>query len=299
MLSAYEWSLDRVLRLQVDHADGDAVAPSPARSGSTSWCRRASSRPKTPATSSASPRRNTDIVVPGAWSSCSARSPISCARIRRSPTSIPRSAPAAPIPSATAAACWSRSSRATSAASCRPVIWRGCGKNANIVAGIADLLPADPEHQSRRQAGRRASISTRCNPTTPTRCIGWRRKCATRSPSSRRCATSPPTSTSRIRRSPSRSTARKRRSTASPSIRSARSSTTPSASRQVATIYTPANDYQVILETKPEFQTEPERPGARLSQDHQRHRGAAVGGHAFRAARSGRCRSTTRASSRR
>ena len=30
-------------------------------------------------------------------------------------------------------------------------------------------------------------------------------------------------------------------------------------SRQVATIYTPANDYQVILESKPEFQTEPER----------------------------------------
>ena len=29
-------------------------------------------------------------------------------------------------------------------------------------------------------------------------------------------------------------------------------------SRQVATIYTPANDYQVILETKPEFQQSPD-----------------------------------------
>ena len=29
--------------------------------------------------------------------------------------------------------------------------------------------------------------------------------------------------------------------------------------RQVATIYTPANDYQVILETEPEFQQQPER----------------------------------------
>ena len=27
--------------------------------------------------------------------------------------------------------------------------------------------------------------------------------------------------------------------------------------RQVATIYTPSNDYQVILESKPEFQTDP------------------------------------------
>ena len=27
--------------------------------------------------------------------------------------------------------------------------------------------------------------------------------------------------------------------------------------RQVATIYTPSNDYQVILETKPEFRTDP------------------------------------------
>ena len=32
-------------------------------------------------------------------------------------------------------------------------------------------------------------------------------------------------------------------------------------SRQVATIYTPANDYQVILETKPEFQTSPDDLG--------------------------------------
>ena len=38
-------------------------------------------------------------------------------------------------------------------------------------------------------------------------------------------------------------------------------------SRQVATIYTPANDYQVILESMPEFQTDPSRAVARSSQD--------------------------------
>ena len=40
-------------------------------------------------------------------------------------------------------------------------------------------------------------------------------------------------------------------------------------SRQVATIYTPANDYQVILETKPEFQQSPNDLDKRLSQDHR------------------------------
>ncbi len=75
----------------------------------------------------------------------------------------------------------------------------------------------------------RASINTRCSPTTPKRCIASRPNCATRSPSFRACSTSPPISTSRIRRSRSRSTAKSRWSTASPSTRCARSSTTPSA----------------------------------------------------------------------
>ena len=49
-LSAYEWTLDRVLRLQVDHAGGHVRDASSARSGSISSSRRASSRPKIPAT---------------------------------------------------------------------------------------------------------------------------------------------------------------------------------------------------------------------------------------------------------
>ena len=47
---------------------------------------------------------------------------------------------------------------------------------------------------------RRASTSTCCRAAIPSRCIGLRRKCATRSRSCRACSTSPPTSTSRTRR---------------------------------------------------------------------------------------------------
>ena len=53
--------------------------------------------------------------------------------------------------------------------------------------------------------------------------------------------------------------------------------------RQVATIYTPANDYQVILETLAGIPQRAERSRPALSQDHERHDGAAVGGDAFRA----------------
>ena len=98
-------------------------------------------------------------------------------------------------------------------------------------------------------------------------------------------------------------------------------------SRQVATIFTPSNDYQVILESLPEFQADPSQPVQDLPQDqrehHRRRRDAggrrarrarrrcrrrrhavravdpALRGHPHRARRSVRCRSTTRASSRR
>ena len=43
-------------------------------------------------------------------------------------------------------------------------------------------------------------------------------------------------------------------------------------SRQVATIYTPANDYQVILETHAGVPEQPERSQQHLSQDDERHR---------------------------
>ena len=46
------------------------------------------------------------------------------------------------------------------------------------------LLPDDPEHQSSAAASPRASTSTRCNRARPRRSISSRRRCATRSPRS-------------------------------------------------------------------------------------------------------------------
>ena len=54
-------------------------------------------------------------------------------------------------------------------------------------------------------------------------------------------------------------------------------------SRQVATIYTPANNYQVILETKPEFQSSPNDLDKVYLKTLGRHGGAVVGGDALRA----------------
>ena len=91
--------------------------------------------------------------------------------------------------------------------------------------------------------------------------------------------------------------------------------------RQVATIYTPSNDYQVILETKPEFR--PTRQPVEHLREDQRRGAVSAAGSAARpgggvtgngipsgqsiplsavtkpVTRSGRCWSTTRASSRR
>ena len=70
--------------------------------------------------------------------------------------------------------------------------------------------------------------------------------------------------------------------------------------RQVATIYTPSNDYQVILETKPEFRTDPSSLVEDLRQDQRSRRrsargtgGAGLGHHRQRQCRPGsrsRCR---------
>ena len=70
-------------------------------------------------------------------------------------------------------------------------------------------------------------------------------------------------------------------------------------SRQVATIYTPSNDYQVILETLPKFQEDP----AYLSKLRIKTASGQIGAARCRlrswCRRSGRCWSITRASSRR
>ena len=95
--------------------------------------------------------------------------------------------------SATAAACWWHSSRATNATACRRSS-RGCGRTRTS-------FPACRFSSSRSRTSiwaggsTRASISTRCSPTTPTTSIASRRSCATRSRKFRGCSMSRPTST--------------------------------------------------------------------------------------------------------
>ena len=78
----------------------------------------------------------------------------------------------------------------------------------------------------------------------------------------RNCATSRPTCRSPTRSSPSTSTATRRARSASPTTRSAACSTFAFGTRQVATIFTANNQYQVIVEVEPKFQREASRPFA-------------------------------------
>ena len=74
-------------------------------------------------------------LLPRDGRSTRARSPRSSARTRPSITSIRRSASAGPIRSATAAACWSRSSRGSERGNLRAVIGR-LRREANVVPGM-------------------------------------------------------------------------------------------------------------------------------------------------------------------
>ncbi len=67
-------------------------------------------------------------------------------------------------------------------------------------SGHAGVLPERSRTSTSAAGSPRASISTSCRAAIPSRCTGWRRKCATRSRRCRACSTSPPISTSRIRR---------------------------------------------------------------------------------------------------
>src|SRR5262249_12325405 len=71
--------------------------------------------------------------------------------------------------------------------------------SANTVPGMAVYFQ-NVQNINITAAFPRASTSTRCSPATPNSSMTWRRNCATGSPRSRGCATSPLTSTSRIRR---------------------------------------------------------------------------------------------------
>ena len=226
---------------------------------------------------------NTDIAFPGDGRRISARSPTSCAPTRRSPTSIPPSAPAGPTRVANSGRMLVALKPRDERGSLQSKSSRGCGKSANVVPGIADLFPADPEHQSRRQAGQEP-VSIHAAVQRHRGVVSRRARIARQDRQDcRACSTSPPISTSRIRRSRSMSIAKNRRSMASPSTRCARSSITPSARARSPPSTRRQTTIRSFLETKPEFQSSPNDLDTRLSEDHKRHRGAALGGHPFRA----------------
>ena len=231
------------------------------------------------------------------WSSTSARSPTSCAPIRPWLTSIPPSAPAARTRSAIAAACWWRSSRAKSATAL-PVILARLRQQGQRRPRHADLFPADPEHQSRRQADQEP-VSVHAAVQRHRGALSHRARIARQD----RQAAGP---ARRHHRSLHQEPAghRRGRSREGGGLWRHHRSGAPGALQRLR--LAPGRHHLHAgerLSGHPGDQAgipaEPERPQPHLSEDHERHHGAAVGGHPFRAARSDRCRSTTRASSRR
>ena len=167
---------------------------------------------------------------------------------------------------------------ATSSASC----WRGCG-------AMPTSSPASRYSSSRSRTSiwaanwPRASINTRCNPTTP-------KELYRLAPELRdRIAKIPgllDVTTDLYIKNPQISidVDREKSAVYGVSVDQVRQELYNAfGTRQVATIYTPANNYEVILEACPNIRSKPSDLSQHLSQDDQRHDGAAVGGDAFRA----------------
>ena len=108
-------------------------------------------------------------------------------------------------------------------------------------------------------ASRAPSTNIRCSQATSTRSTPRRRRWSGRWRKCPACATSTATCRSPIRNCASTSTATRRRPSASPPTRCAPRSTTPIGTRQISTIFTEADDYQVILEADASFQNDPAR----------------------------------------
>ena len=183
--------------LQVDHAAGHARDARRHGLALHRRSRRVSSRPRTPASCWRAPRRSRTSRS-RRWSSASASRRDHPRRTRRCSTSTRRSASAAelhaqPRPHVGRAQAQARA-RAAATRCIQRLRRRPPGRRHGRV------LPDDPEHQHRRPDHQERSTSTRCNRATPRRSTRSRPNCATRLPSSRACATSPPTSTSPIRR---------------------------------------------------------------------------------------------------
>ena len=227
--------------------------PSSARSCSISSCRRASSRRRTPASSSVSPKARPTFRSGDVAASAQGRRR-SCARIRRSPTSTPRSASAGPTrrqqrPHAGGAQAAQRARRsADDHCAPAPDRQRRAGmafyfqliQNINLGGRLAKsqyqytLQSSDTETLYRLAPELRDKISQ------------------DRRPARRhdRPLRHQPAGDDRGR---SREGGGLR---ASPSTRSGRNCSTPSARARSRRSTRPVNDYQVILETKPEFQVE-------------------------------------------
>ena len=181
------------------------------------------------------------------------------------------------------------------------------------------LFPRDPEHQCRRPHRQGRISSTRCSRATPRRSISVAARCCDKIADDRRPARRQHRPLHHESADDDRDRPREGGGLRHHGRQVRQELYNAFGTRQVATIYTPTNDYQVILETQPEFQADTSGAVEDLSQDqprqHRQRRGrraAACSAPARRTAcrsrsapspgssrRSGRCRSTTRASSRR
>ena len=197
-LRGYEWALDKViaykfivLSAHVRHPGGDVLALHDHPQGLLpDRGHRLHFRID---------RRRVRRFVRRRWPCCSDRSPRSSARTRRWITSIPPSGRVVRTRRSMPAACSLRSNPRRSAAKARLTSFSACGAPPTPFPAWRCISRTSRTSTS-PVAFPRASSSTRCNRAIPRSCTRSRRRCATRSPRSRGCATSPPISTSRIRR---------------------------------------------------------------------------------------------------
>ena len=221
------------------------------------------------------------------------------ARTRRSITSTRRSVPAAPIRSPIAAACWSRSSRAASAGPwrLREVIGR-LRRNAGVVPGMKVFFqPIQNINLGGRPSKSQYQYTLQSNDTEALyRLAPEMRDKIAKIPGLLDVTTDLYIKNPQV----TVEVDREKAAVYGVSIDQVRQELYNAfGSRQVATIYTPANDYPVILESPPEYQAEPERSRPLVSQDRERHARCRCRRSRISCARSDRCRSIIRASSRR
>ena len=199
----------------------------------------------------------TDISFAAMTRAASARSPTSSARTRRSITSIRRSAPAARIrPTITGRMFIALKPREGARRKRRLQVDPAAARAPPTSCPAWSSISRRSRTSTSPAASRRANSSTRCNRATPTRCTGvapeMRDKIA-------KIAGLRDVTTDLYIKNPQMAVEidREKAAVYGISIDQIRQEcSTPSARGRSATIYTPTNDYQIILESKPEFQTD-------------------------------------------